>query len=52
MTIVVVVVVVDGHEAVDNVNGDRKDDGGVILSRNTVQSLQISQLQKCYEILF
>ena len=42
--VVVVVVVVHGHEAVDNINGDWEDDGGVDFSRDTVQRLKISQL--------
>ena len=43
---IVAVVVVHGHEAVDNVNRDWEDDGGVVFSRDTVQCLKISQLKE------
>ena len=34
------------HEAVDDVDGDREDDGGVVLRRDAVQGLEIPQLKK------
>ena len=34
------------HEVGDNVDGDREDDGGVVLGRNTVKGLQIPELQQ------
>ena len=37
--------VTNTHEAVDDVNGDWEDDGRVILSRDTVQCLKISELK-------
>ena len=37
--------VVDTHEAVDDVDGNREDDGGVVLGRDTVQCLKIPQLK-------
>lgn len=42
----VVIVVVDPHEAVDDVNGHRENDGGVVLRRDAVKSLQVPQLNK------
>ena len=34
------------HEAVDDVDGDREDDGGVVLGGDAVQGLEIPQLKK------
>ena len=34
-----------GHGGVDDVHRHREDDGGVVLSRDAVQGLEISQLQ-------
>ena len=34
------------HEAVDDVDGDREDDGRVVLGGDAVQGLEISQLKK------
>ena len=33
------------HEAVDDVDGDREDDGGVVLGGDAVQCLKIPQLK-------
>ena len=33
------------HEAVDDVNGNRKYDGGVVLCRDAVQCLEVAQLK-------
>ena len=35
-----------GHEVVDEVDGQREDDGGVLLSADARQGLQIAKLQK------
>ena len=34
------------HEAVDDVDGDREDDGRVVLGGDAVQGLEIPQLKK------
>ena len=34
------------HEVGDDVDGDREDDGGVVLGRDAVQGLQIPELQQ------
>ena len=34
------------HEAVDDVDGDREDDGGVVLRGDAVQGLEVTQLKK------
>ena len=34
------------HEAVDDVDGDREDDGRVVLRGDAVQGLEIPQLKK------
>ena len=34
------------HEVGDDVDGDREDDGGVVLGRDAVQCLQIPELKK------
>ena len=35
------------HECVEDVHWDREDDGAVVLSRNAVESLEVSQLESC-----
>ena len=37
------------HEVLDDVDGHREDDGGVVLGRDGAEGLQISQLK--YQIL-
>ena len=43
---VVHVVAAGPHDAGQNVDGDREDDGGVVLRRDAVQGLEIPQLKK------
>ena len=38
---------VGAHECVEDVHWDREDDGAVVLSRNAVESLEVSQLESC-----
>ena len=35
------------HELRHDVDGDREDDGGVVLRGDAVQGLEIPQLKKC-----
>ena len=41
-------VVSRAHEAVDDVDGNRKYHGGIILGRDAVQSLEVAQLEKIF----
>ena len=36
-----------GHQGGDDVYGDGEDDGAVVLSRDTVEGLEVSQLESC-----
>ena len=36
----------EGHEVGHDVDGDREDDGGVVLGRDAVQGLEIPQLKE------
>ena len=38
---------VGAHECVEDVHWDREDDSAVVLSRNAVESLEVSQLESC-----
>ena len=44
--LLVVLLLAVGHELCKGVNGDWEYNSGVVLSRNTVQGLQISQLKE------
>ena len=39
------------HKVGDDVDGDREDDGGVMLGRNAVKGLQIPELQQENKLL-
>ena len=43
---VVHVVAAGAHDAGQNVDGDREDDGGVVLGGDAVEGLQVAQLQR------
>merc|ERR1719219_335880 len=38
------------HELVHDVYGDREDDSAVIFCRDTVESLQVSELESCWTV--
>ena len=39
-------IVVGTHEGIEDIHGDREDDGAVVLRRDAVEGLQVSQLDK------